>query len=90
MKHTPGPWKFLPRESRFRPAVQRGTEGAFSVSGLTNEREDADAILIAAAPDLLEALQLCREHMYNHASNTPDNAFDKLCAAIAKATGDTQ
>ena len=36
--------------------------------------------------DLLAALQLCRQHMYDHASNTTDGAFDKLCAAIAKAT----
>lgn len=46
----------------------------------------ANAHLIAAAPEMLEALQLCRWHMYEHASNTPDNAFEKLCAAIAKAT----
>jgi hypothetical protein len=25
--------------------------------------------------------------MYDHASNTPDEAFNKLCAAIAKAEG---
>jgi len=30
-----------------------------------------------------EALQLCRSHMYCHASNTGDNAFDKLCSALA-------
>lgn len=31
----------------------------------------------------LEAMQACRVHMYENASNTPDGAFDKLCAAIA-------
>jgi hypothetical protein len=30
-----------------------------------------------------EALRLCRPHMYEYASNTPDGAFDKLCAVIA-------
>lgn len=35
--------------------------------------------------ELLDAAKLCRPHMYDHASNTPDNAFDKLCAAIIKA-----
>ena len=43
-----------------------------------------------AAEDMLEALQLCRKHMYEYASNTEDNAFDKLCAAIAKATGEEE
>lgn len=40
-----------------------------------------------AAPELLEVLKLCRQHMYDHASNTPDEAFNKMCAAIAKAEG---
>lgn len=55
------------------------------------KKEDAElqanARLISAAPEMLEALNLCRQHMYEHASNTPDDAFEKLCAAIAKATG---
>ena len=37
--------------------------------------------------ELLEVLKLCRPHMYEHASNTEDNAFDMLCAAIAKVEG---
>jgi hypothetical protein len=32
---------------------------------------------------LVEALKLCRPHMYAHSSNTPDSAFDQLCAALA-------
>lgn len=51
---------------------------------------NANARLIAAAPELLEALMLCREHMYVHASNTDDGAFDALVKAIAKATGGQQ
>jgi hypothetical protein len=38
--------------------------------------------------ELLEAAKLCRPYIYDYASNTFDGAFDKLCAAIAKATGE--
>lgn len=37
----------------------------------------------AVIEQMREALQLCRSHMYCHASNTGDNAFDKLCSALA-------
>jgi hypothetical protein len=48
------------------------------------------ALDIATAHDalvaqLVEALELCRSHMYEHASNTRDGAFDKLCTALAAA-----
>lgn len=55
-KHTPGPWRVIPRDGKFPNAVQRGREGGFEVRGLDNETEDADARLIAAAPELLAAL----------------------------------
>jgi hypothetical protein len=51
---------------------------------------DANARLIAAAPDLLESAKLlidsydiCRK------DRTPDVIFERLRAAIAKATGET-
>ena len=37
--------------------------------------------------EFLKVMELCRPHMYEHASNTEDDAFDKLCDAIAKAEG---
>ena len=37
----------------------------------------------AVIEQMRQALQLCRSHMYCHASNTGDNAFDKLCSALA-------
>lgn len=92
-KHTPGPWWTEESGVRdrggyichTRPAQRYlGQEDRFIKE--TAERA-ANKALIAAAPEMLEALNLCRKHMYEHASNTPDNAFDKLCAAIAKATG---
>ena len=93
-KHTPGPW----RVDRQNPSP---TTGEWMISGskpgyLAEVRDcgsgdvKSNARLIAAAPEMLEVLQLCRQHMYDHASNTPDNAFEKLCAVIAKATGETK
>lgn len=67
-KHTEGPWRVtLPGDvpgSEFptKPAVQRGREGGFTVQGLSKEKEVADAILIAAAPDLFDALAAFLEY----------------------------
>lgn len=36
----------------------------------------------AVIEQMRQALQLCRSPMYCHASNTGDNAFDKLCSAL--------
>ena len=50
MTHTPGPWH----------AVDNGvvySDGATAVCLLSNTASDADARLIAAAPELLEALR---------------------------------
>jgi hypothetical protein len=63
-KYTPGPWSLLEVEGKLCPA------GAGNLSLLTIVEEDgtnfaaiyhpADARLIVAAPDLLEALELVR------------------------------
>jgi hypothetical protein len=77
-KHTPGPW-----------IVMRGgwTEEGFAQYELHGNRTSciADARLIAAAPELLEALQA----VIDHGSMTgADWVSDKARAAIAKATGE--
>jgi hypothetical protein len=60
-QHTPGPWRYLPGDGlAWRPSVQRATEGGFVVVGLSRDREEADAKLIAAAPDLLTELRKAR------------------------------
>jgi len=98
-KHTPGPWRVIPRDGKFANAVQRGREGGFEVRGLDNETEDADARLIAASPELLEKLaRLIAAAEYLQArvvetrgANCMDNldfAIDEAKKAIAKATGE--
>jgi hypothetical protein len=51
MKHTPGPWE-AENES-----VSAGFDMVADVFGATTEQRDANARLIAAAPDLLAALK---------------------------------
>ena len=52
--HTPGPWK-----------VRVSHNGA--LRGYSIEREDENALLIAAAPELIEALELALETIYGQA-----------------------
>lgn len=92
-KHTPGPWK-MRRSGRISVAgfdicaiAALPVPGGFSLNG----EAFANAALIAAAPDLLEALRALRER---HQIDDPHHAH--LCdfckqadAAIAKAEGRT-
>lgn len=79
-KHTPGPW------------VYRRTSGfdygstAYWVPGVcTNVQTEADARLISAAPDLLEALKEIVQFMRVDFDDLP--MAEKVLAAIAKAEG---
>lgn len=84
-KHTPGPWSYaIPGDSFVassnglicrRPAVSGG-------GGAPNNWE-ANARLIAAAPDLLDALQV----MLDAAHHDITQECDIARAAIAKAIG---
>jgi hypothetical protein len=49
----------------------------------------ANARLIAAAPDLLAALQLCRGLFFSLPYTLNNPAYAAMDAAIAKATGET-
>jgi hypothetical protein len=107
-KHTPGPWKAQPREF---PEGQWFLEGQWEVvSTCENERliaeaaphidsdsEEANARLIAAAPELLEALVGLMRVMpvlpadaktVRGIEQQYDAAHRAARAAIAKATGD--
>ena len=85
-QHTPGPWELIPASDRCPwPAVIRGETGGFLVHGISKQLCDADARLIAAAPELLEALQdLCRRL---GPSYFLEQNWAAPLSAIAKATG---
>jgi hypothetical protein len=74
--HTPGPWKVEGGE------IQFGSIGECVVDYVYTK---ADAHLIAAAPDMLEAL----ENLENDDGHQNKTAWRLVQAAIAKAKGET-
>lgn len=85
-KHTPAPWRREPGRGGKPPYVVRGSEGGFVVMGLTAERQEADAALITAAPELFESLSELYEALDSAVDLTPD-LLHKARNAIAKARG---
>lgn len=93
-KHTPGPWKFESLPS------SRGEDwSVLSVGGLTVESPSAltyvachqsDQRLIAAAPDLLEALQMLVGDGEIGVGLTLSERINNAKRAIAKATWSAQ
>ena len=84
-KHTPGPWRAV---KRAQPIGWAEWEVAWSDDGelvCDVVYHEADARLIAAAPELLEALVECLECEF---AVTDKAAIEKAQAAIAKATGE--
>lgn len=93
MSHTPGPWKLVPAKNPSynlvcaerwhklaRVVVRMMGHGSDSEEGVANAR------LIAAAPELLEAAEKALQYMRLH--KYADQAWaDDLASAIAKAKG---
>ena len=103
-KHTPGPWSVVehdhaicvqtesPRQTKFG-ASRYAVVGGFDRSDPKQlEEARANARLIAAAPDLLAALQdvdaLWMHHSIAHGDGKISPLHEKVIAAIAKATGE--
>ncbi len=94
-KHTPGPW-YYQEESDAYTHIVRGPGGYFIHQGpqFTSGESKANARLIAAAPDLLEAVEAvvenscgrCEDGICNYTQN-PCEPIAKARAAIAKAKG---
>jgi len=86
--HTPAPWSF-----------QKNNNGSLDFFGEDGKRviinnvhlmnRDANAHLIAAAPDMLDALNVALMCMigYTHRNEVIDNAIEKINESINKATG---
>ena len=96
-RHTQGPWHVgmesdwsidTDGENSFvHIGPNYGDPVAIAVVGSAWDQDDeleANARLIAAAPDLLEALRLALPYVRN------DNTASVMRAAIAKATGETK
>lgn len=79
-QHTPGPWTF---DDDYY--VVAGEENDI-ICELWSQDKDANARLIAAAPEMYEALKAINKAFpWNEQMTRP--VFDKVHAAIAKAEG---
>lgn len=89
-KHTPGPWLYIHADGFTvrHPQIYSDIGPVCNATWLgENKMEElrANAKLIAAAPDLLEAL--CGlVGCIDHGSDNPEQKLKKARAAIAKAT----
>lgn len=84
-KATPGPWN---------AGISEYTQHVFSADGIlceprgaSIETRSANACLIAAAPELLEALKQLLSYGLKMSAKHEAPAFEAARSAIAKATG---
>lgn len=91
MTHTPGPWKT--RSHRSNIYVSGGADDSKEELWITvqtpgDDVRAANARLIAAAPDLLDSLQMALDASLH---GIDDHSWeDAAIAAIARATGEAQ
>lgn len=87
-KHTPGPWYTTAKGNKYQAQIAQEPTG--KTISVTYTGNDADARLIAAAPDLLAALEALVSIIYSEQPN-PSVSLRALIpqarAAIAKAKG---
>ena len=86
--HTPGPWTFgraIPADDTVSRIVRAGADHIAVVMDLDGAAQEAvdNARLIAAAPDLLAALQL----IHANAGESPEWIRSRIDAVIARAIG---
>lgn len=85
MSHTPGPWRIIPEDNWIEDANgRRICTPHSSSSNISVEERNANAHLIAAAPELLAALKQVLAH-HGYIEGGPD--FPGAWAAIRKAEG---
>jgi hypothetical protein len=90
-QHTQGPWSacdvgdYTDFDGRSR--VILGDDMRIAVVHVSCDETSANADLIAAAPELLEALQAVCDEQDGNEGHASAEAYDKARAAIAKATG---
>lgn len=96
--HTPGPWRVLTRDRTSKPdrfgrttdtheVFINGADGLGSIAKLY-VGHDQDARLIAAAPELLEALQNWIQACDTGTHTDINKAREQARAAIARAKGE--
>ena len=89
MTHTPGPWIVDGKPGYEAPEIHAGNRRIARVLyhlGSEDREVDANARLMAAAPDLLEACKLTIDDIGEHGG--PNSVYKACTAAIAKAEGE--
>ena len=86
-KHTPGPWAVADVGEVVVCATGRTLCDVYSSPTTGDEQADADAHLIAAAPDLLAALEAALACLNFFGSDQIEPFRVRCRAAIAKAKG---
>ena len=82
-KHTPGPW-YIDNQGHIRAADGKGV--ATAVYGMRRlDCIEANSKLIAAAPDMADALQWATKFLGDNFSDSDMPELAKLRAALAKA-----
>jgi len=85
MNHTPGPWTLHAKHISGAYQITGAKGGALRIATITNAPNDqANALLIAAAPELLAALEYV-VGFYDEWETSP--VCNKARAAIANAKG---
>ena len=92
IKHTPGPWRVWTPPPNGEQCIgdSKGLMVAVATTGITFNETLANARLIAAAPDLLEALQAIIESVDRNGAAILTELESAARAAIAKAQGEQQ
>jgi hypothetical protein len=91
--HTPGPWvrrNIASKDMYVGPANDGGSPNVAIIPKRITRSDDeqmANALLIAAAPELLEALRAIAEGCSFPADDVQRAVRDRARTAIAKATG---
>ena len=85
-RYTQPPWNYTMRNANEIMTTFHGVQIGRIYIDVTTENERADSRLIAAAPELLEALEAIME---NDGTMMRPNCIDKARDAIAKAYGET-
>tara|TARA_Y100001973_G_scaffold99101_1_gene157799 strand:- start:8044 stop:8361 length:318 start_codon:yes stop_codon:yes gene_type:complete len=95
--HTPGPWAYRQSSGTlsFTAKISDSDHNRPSIATIHDSagRGEANTRLIAAAPDMLEALKACADPrafgnlMGGHSYDAEQRAMELVREAIAKATG---
>lgn len=95
-QHTPGPWhyginrsghSFLVKDPEGRLVCNMSWHHSSREHYPLQAESEANARLIAAAPELLEALTAAWNSMDTSIPGSPGSPIEKARAALAKATG---